>query len=126
MSKAVSTPDAPKPASPYAQAIRAGSTLYCAGQIPIDPKTGELVANDIVIQTRQVLRNLREVLAAEQLSLQQIVKTTVFLADMRDYAAMNDAYADALAGHSPARTTVEVSALLRGAGIEIDAIAVAE
>ena len=126
MKKVISTPDAPKPAGPYSQAIRSGSTLYCAGQIPIDPKTGELVADDIATQTRQVLRNLRGVLAAERFGLQDVVKTTVFLADMRDYAAMNEAYAEALAGHAPARTTVEVSALPRGARIEIDAIAVAE
>lgn len=126
MSKTISTADAPKPAGPYSQAIRAGATIYCAGQIPLDPKTGELVADDIATQTRRVLANLRAVLGAEQLSFEHVVKTTVFLTDMGDYAAMNAAYAKVLAGHTPARTTVQVSALPRGARIEIDAIAVAE
>jgi 2-iminobutanoate/2-iminopropanoate deaminase len=126
MSKVISTLDAPKPAGPYSQAIRVGTTLYCAGQIPVDPKTGELVANDIATQTRQVLHNLRGVLAAEKLGLQHVVKTTVFLADMSDYPAMNEAYAEVFASHAPARTTVEVSQLPRGARIEVDAIAVAE
>src|SRR3982074_594005 len=122
MSKMISTVDAPKPAGPYSQAIRAGATIYCAGQIPLDPKTGELVAEDIATQTRRVLANLRAVLGAEQLSFHHVVKTTVFLADMGDYAAMNAAYAAVFAGHMPARTTVQVSALPRGARIEIDAI----
>jgi 2-iminobutanoate/2-iminopropanoate deaminase len=126
MNKIISTPAAPKPAGPYSQAIRSGSTVYCAGQIPIDPKTGELVANDIALQTRRVLQNLRAVLSAQGMSLLHVVKTTVFLADMRDYPAMNEAYADTMAGHLPARTTVEVSGLPRGARIEIDAVAVAE
>ena len=126
MNKAISTPDAPKPAGPYSQAIRAGATLYCAGQIPLDPKTGELVENDITTQTRRVLENLRAVLAAEHLSFDHVVKTTVFLAEMSDYPAMNDAYASFFAGRAPARTTVEVSALPRGVRIEIDGIAVAE
>lgn len=126
MRKIISTLNAPKPVGPYSQAIRAGSALYCAGQIPLDPKTGELIANDISTQTRQVLQNLRGVLEAEKLTLQHVVKTTVFLADMRDYAAMNEVYGDAFGGGVPARTTVAVSDLPRGARIEIDAIAVAE
>ena len=126
MNKTISTPDAPKPAGPYSQAIRAGSTLYCAGHIPIDPKTGELVADDIATQTRRVLENLRAVLAAERLGLTHVVRTTVFLADMRDYATMNEAYASFFSARAPARTTVEVAALPRGARIEIDAVAVAE
>ena len=126
MSKAISTPDAPKPAGPYAQAIRVGATIYCAGQIPVDPRTGELVADEIASQTRQVLSNLRAVLAAERVGLPQVVRTTVFLADLDDYGVMNETYGAVFAGHAPARTTIEVSALPRGARIEIDAIAVVE
>jgi 2-iminobutanoate/2-iminopropanoate deaminase len=126
MSKAIATDDAPQPVGPYVQAIRAGVSVYCAGQIPVDPRTGELVPDDVGKQTRQVLLNLGHVLAAAGLSLATVAKTTVYLTDMNDYAAMNAAYAEMFAGHAPARTTVAVSALPRGARIEIDAIAVAE
>ena len=126
MSKAIVTNNAPQPVGPYAQAIQAGVSVYCAGQIPVDPRTGELVPDDVGKQTRQVLHNLGHVLAAAGLSLAKVVKTTVYLTDMNDYAAMNDAYAEMFAGHAPARTTIAVAALPRRARIEIDAIAVAE
>lgn len=126
MSKTIATDDAPRPVGPYVQAIRAGTSVYCAGQIPLDPRTGELVPGDVGEQTRQVLQNLGHVLAAAGVSLAAVAKTTVYLTDMNDYAAMNAAYAEAFAGHAPARTTVAVLALPRGARIEIDAIAVAE
>lgn len=126
MSKVISTLNAPTPVGAYSQAIRVGATLYCAGQIPLDPSTGELVTGDIAAQTRRVLNNLRAVLAAEDIGLAHLVKTTVFLADMGDYRTMNETYASFFADRAPARTTVEVSGLPRGARIEIDAIAVAE
>ena len=126
MTKAIVTNNAPQPVGPYAQAIQAGVSVYCAGQIPVDPRTGELVPGDVCKQTRQVLHNLGHVLAAAGLSLAKVVKTTVYLTDMNDYSAMNDAYAEMFAGHAPARTTIAVAALPRGARIEIDAIAVAE
>lgn len=126
MSQVISTPDAPMPVGAYSQAIRVGPTLYCAGQIPLDPRTGELVPGDIAAQTRRVLENLRAVLAAQDIGLAHVVKTTVFLADMGDYRTMNETYASFFGDRAPARTTVEVSGLPRGARIEIDAIAVAE
>jgi 2-iminobutanoate/2-iminopropanoate deaminase len=126
MSRVIATDDAPQPVGPYVQALRAGASIYCAGQIPVHPRTGEIVSGDVGKQTRQVLTNLDHVLAAAGLSLAAVAKTTVYLTDMNDYAAMNAAYAEIFAGHAPARTTVAVSALPRGARIEIDAIAVAE
>ena len=125
MNKATFTENAPTPVGPYAQAVRFGSTLYCAGQIPSDPKTGEIVPGDVAEQTRRVLDNLFAVLAANDLSANNVVKTSVFLADMADYPAMNEAYAGYFKSHLPARTTVAVAGLPRGARVEIDAIAVA-
>lgn len=125
MKKVISTPNAPSPVGAYSQAIRAGSTLYCAGQIPLDPKTGQIASTDMAEQTRQVLNNLRAVLAAQGLEARHVVRTTVFLADMADYAVMNETYAQYFSDEPPARTTVQVPGLPRGARIEIDAIAVA-
>lgn len=125
MNKMTFTENAPKPVGPYAQAVRAGSTLYCAGQIPSDPKTGEIIPGDAAEQTRRVLDNLFAVLAANGLNADNVVKTTVFLADMADYPAMNEAYAGYFETNVPARTTVAVAGLPRGARVEIDAIAVA-
>jgi 2-iminobutanoate/2-iminopropanoate deaminase len=116
----------PAPIGPYSQAIRAGSTLYCAGQVPLDPKIGQLVSGSIVDQTRRALDSLFAVLGAAQLSADNVVKTTVFLIDMGDFPAMNEVYARYFPRQAPARTTVQVSALPRGARIEIDAIAVAK
>jgi 2-iminobutanoate/2-iminopropanoate deaminase len=125
MNKITFTEDAPKPIGPYAQAVRAGSTLYCAGQVPLDPKTGLLVSDNVADQTRRVLDNLFAVLGANDLSANNVVKTTVFLVDMADYPAMNEVYASYFEAEAPARTTVAVVGLPRGARIEIDAIAVA-
>ena len=125
MNKLISTEDAPAPIGPYSQGIRAGSTLYCAGQVPLDPRTGQLVSGGVAEQTRRALDNLFGVLRANDLAAEDVVKTTVFLSDIADFPAMNEVYATYFPGRAPARTTVQVSGLPRGARIEIDAIAVA-
>jgi 2-iminobutanoate/2-iminopropanoate deaminase len=119
----VQTDNAPKAIGPYAQAIKANGFLYTAGQIPIDPKTGNIVEGDIRAQTRQVLENLKAVLQAGGSSLDRVVKATVFLKHMADFAAMNEVYAQYLDGAKPARSTVAVAELPRGALIEIDLVA---
>jgi len=124
MSKeAVETDNAPKAIGPYVQAIKANGFVYTAGQIPLDPKTGNIVGSDISAQTRQVLENLKAVLAASGSSLEQVVKATVFLKSMADFAAMNEVYAHYLGNAKPARSTVAVAELPRGALIEIDLVA---
>ncbi len=122
----VQTETAPKAIGPYAQAIRAGGFIYTAGQIPIDPKTGEFVIGGIAAQTRQVLENLKAVLEAGGSSLERVVKATVFLRNMGEFAAMNEIYAEYLGHVKPARSTVAVSELPRGALVEIDLVAVAQ
>jgi 2-iminobutanoate/2-iminopropanoate deaminase len=120
----VATDKAPKAIGPYSQAIVTDDTVYTAGQVALDPKTGELVGATVAEQTEQVLKNLTAVLAASGSSLGQVVKTTVYLADMADFAAMNDVYARHFGGHRPARSTVQAAGLPKGARVEIDAIAI--
>ncbi len=122
--QAVATPAAPAAIGPYSQAIRAGSLLFVSGQVPIDPATGQLVDGDIAVQTHRVFRNISEILKAGGGSLDQVVRTTVFLADMNDFAAMNEVYGGYFTAPAPARATVEVSRLPKDARIEIDVIAV--
>jgi len=122
----VQTETAPRAIGPYAQAIRAGGFIYTAGQIPIDPKTGEFVSGGIAAQTRQVLENLKAVLEAGGSSLEKVVKATVFLRNMSEFAAMNEIYTEYLGQIKPARSTVAVGELPRGALIEIDLVALAE
>ena len=119
----VATSGAPRAIGPYSQALRAGGFLFTAGQVGFDPATGELVDGGIAEQTRRVLQNIRAILEAGGSGLAQVVKTTVFLVDMADFAAMNEAYADAFGTHRPARSTVAVAALPRGARVEIEAVA---
>jgi 2-iminobutanoate/2-iminopropanoate deaminase len=119
----IATANAPQAIGPYAQAVRAGAFLYTAGQIALDPVTGQLAADDIAGQTRQVLRNLQAILEAAGASLGAVVKTTVFLADMNEFAAMNAVYAEAFGDHRPARSTVQVARLPRDARVEIEAVA---
>lgn len=119
----ISTDKAPKAIGPYEQAIRAGDFVYTAGQIPIDPRTGMLVEGAITDQTRQVLENLKAVLEAAGSSLERVVKATVFLKNMADFAAMNEVYTQYLGDAKPARSTVAVAELPRGALIEVDLIA---
>lgn len=120
----VATDKAPKAIGPYSQAIVADDTVYTAGQVALDPKTGELVGTAVAEQTEQVFKNLTAVLAAAGSSLGQVVKTTVYLADMADFAAMNEVYARHFGGHRPARSTVQAAGLPKGARVEIDAIAI--
>ena len=119
----VSTDKAPKAIGPYAQAIKAGEFIYTAGQIPIDPKSGNLIAGGIAEQTRQVLENLKAVLEAAGSSLDQVIKATVFLKNMADFAALNEVYGEYLGAAKPARSTVAVAELPRGALVEIDFVA---
>ena len=119
----VAVPDAPKAIGPYAQAVVAGGFLFTAGQIPLDPATGKLVEGDIGVQTGRVLDNLEAVLKGAGATLQCVVKTTVFLADLKDFVAMNEVYARRFGAHRPARSTVQVAALPAGARIEIDVVA---
>ncbi|ABU58029.1 RidA family protein [Roseiflexus castenholzii] len=118
----VQTPDAPQAIGPYSQAIIADGFVFCSGQIPLTPD-GVLVEGDVAVQTRQVLANLQAVLTAAGSSLDQVVKTTVFLADMSDFAAMNAVYAEFFATNPPARSTIQVARLPRDARVEIEAIA---
>lgn len=120
----VATPDAPRAIGPYSQAIRANGFLFTAGQVGFDPATGELVDGGIAEQTARVLENLRAILRAAGVDLSSVVKTTVYLVDMGEFAAMNEMYAGAFGQHRPARSTVAVAALPRGARVEIDAVAV--
>lgn len=119
----VLTPHAPAAIGPYSQAVQIGSELYCSGQIPLDPQTGEMVAGDISVQTERVLQNLGAVLCAAGCHFADVVKTTVFLVDMNDFAAVNEVYDKYLGATKPARSTVAVAALPRGARVEIDCIA---
>jgi 2-iminobutanoate/2-iminopropanoate deaminase len=122
MPDVVSTPAAPAAIGPYAQAVTSGGFVFCSGQIAIDPATGAVVEGDVVAQTRQVLLNLSAVLVAAGSDLSRVVKTTVFLADFNDFAAMNAVYAEAFGDWRPARATVEVSRLPRDVKVEIEAI----
>jgi 2-iminobutanoate/2-iminopropanoate deaminase len=121
--KAISTADAPAAIGPYSQAIHAGDLVFLSGQVPIDPKTGELVVGDIALQTERVLENLGAVLAAAGCSFGDVVKTTIYLVDLGDFQAVNQTYAKRFTAAPPARATVQVSALPKGARVEIDAIA---
>ena len=123
MKRVVKTEKAPQAIGPYSQAISAGGFLFASGQIPIDPRTGEFVAGGVAEQTEQVLRNLTAVLEAAGTTLDRVVKTTVFLADMNDFAAMNEVYGRYFTGNPPARATVEAARLPRDARVEIEAIA---
>jgi 2-iminobutanoate/2-iminopropanoate deaminase len=120
---AVSAADAPKAIGPYSHAIRAGRLLFVSGQVPIDPATGNLVDGDISVQTERVMHNIDAVLKAAGLSLHDVVRTTIFLADMNDFASVNAVYGRFFSEPYPARATVQVSRLPKDARVEIDAIA---
>lgn len=123
--RVIHTDDAPKAIGPYSQAIRTGELVFCAGQIPLDPATMTIVEGDIAVQTRRALTNLSNVLAAAGSSIERVVKTTVFLANLDDFKAMNAVYAEFFAAQPPARSTVQVARLPAGALVEVEAIAVA-
>ena len=123
MRQAFSSPEAPSPGGAYSPALRAGDLLFLSGQIPIDPATGQLVQGGAAIQTRRVMDNLGALLTAAGLTFAHVVRTTVFLADMNDFAAVNEVYASYFTEPRPARATVQVARLPRDARLEIDAIA---
>ena len=123
MKQAFSSPNAPNPAGAYSPALRAGPFLFLSGQIPIDPATGQIVQGDAATQARRVMDNLGALLTAAGLSFDHVVRTTVFLADMNDFAVVNDVYGSYFTEPRPARATVQVARLPRDARIEIDAIA---
>ena len=124
MKKVIATTSAPAAIGPYSQGIDGGSVVITSGQIPLDPATGAFAADDIAGQTRQCLKNVGAVLAQAGLGLENIIKTTVFLKDMNDFAAMNEVYATFFPGEPPARSAVEVARLPKDELVEIEAIAV--
>jgi 2-iminobutanoate/2-iminopropanoate deaminase len=126
MKTVISTTGAPKAIGPYSQAAKSGNMLFTAGQIPIDPETNEITAGDIRDQTERVMKNLEAVLASAGMNFTHVVKTTVYLADLTDFPAMNEVYALYFPDRPPARSTVQVARLPKDAGIEIDLIAIAE
>jgi len=123
MKSAITSPNAPRAIGPYSSALRAGPLLFISGQVPADPSTGQMVTGDIAVQTRRVLDNVGALLTAGGLTFADVVRTTVFLADMNDFAAMNDVYRAYFTEPYPARSTVQAARLPRDARIEIDAIA---
>ena len=125
MKRIIATPGAPAAVGPYSQAVIANGLLFTAGQIPLDPKTGELVDTDIETATKRVLDNIRAVLETEGLAFRHVVKTTVFMTDLGEFTAMNETYATFFGSEPPARSTVGVAALPAGARVEIEAVALA-
>lgn len=125
MKKVIATVEAPQAVGPYSQAVAVHDLLFCAGQIPLIPATGELVKGNVTAQTTQVLENLGGVLRANGMTYTHVVKTTVFLTDLADFAAMNDIYKIYFSEQPPARSTIQVTALPKGARVEIEAIAAA-
>ena len=122
--QAIATPNAPAAIGPYSPAIRAGNLLFLSGQIPIDPATGAVVEGDIGAQTERVMRNIVALLTAASASVEHVVRTTVFLADMNEFAAMNAVYGEFVGDPPPARATVQVARLPKDVRVEIDVIAV--
>ena len=125
MKKVIATPDAPAAVGPYSQAVAVGGLLFCAGQIPLDPATGEIVGGDVAAQTERVCANIAAVLKAGGMTFANVVKTTVFLTDMAHFAAMNAVYAKYFTEPFPARSTIAVAGLPRGAQVEIEVVAAA-
>ena len=123
LKSAVKSERAPQPIGPYSQAVRVGDLLYCSGQIPLDPATGALVTGGVDAQARQVMKNMAEVLAAAGASWGQVVRTTIFLTDLGDFTVVNGVYGEYVGPVPPARSTVQVAALPKGAAVEIDVIA---
>ncbi len=123
MKKIISTSDAPAAIGPYSQAIRSGDFIFCSGQIPLDPKSGQIVSDDVGAQTRRVLDNVSAVLRSEGVSLSDVLKTTIFLTDLGNFQIVNEIYGSYFNNQPPARSTVQVSALPKGAKVEIEVIA---
>src|SRR2546430_14121615 len=125
MKKIISTSEAPAAIGPYSQAVRSGRFLFCSGQIPLDPNSGQIVPGDIAAQTRRVLDNIAAGLNAEGVTFDNVIKTTIFLTDLADFQAVNEIYGSYFKQAPPARSTVQGSALPKGAKVEIEAIAAA-
>ncbi|MGA7119269.1 MAG: RidA family protein [Polyangiaceae bacterium] len=125
MKEAITAKDAPGAIGPYSQAVRSGGLLFVSGQIPLDPETGQVVGSDIAAQTERVMKNLGAILSSAGLGFDDVVRTTVYLVDLGHFAIVNEVYGRTFRAPYPARSTVQVSALPRGVGIEIDALAVA-
>lgn len=123
MKEIIATENAPGAIGPYSQAVKTGNLVFCSGQIPIDPATGEFVSDEVAKQTEQVLKNLKAVLEAAGTGLNNVVKTTVFLADMNDFAAMNEVYSRFFSENKPARATVQAARLPKDAKVEIECVA---
>ena len=126
MKKIISTSEAPGAIGPYSQAVRSGSFVFCSGQIALDPKSGQIVAGDIAVQTRRVLDNIAAILRAEGLSFDHVVKTTIFLTNLGDFQTVNEIYGSCFKADPPARSTVQVAALPKNVDVEIEVIAVAD
>ncbi|HEU0275006.1 MAG TPA: RidA family protein [Candidatus Udaeobacter sp.] len=126
MKKIISTGDAPGAIGPYSQAVRSGRFVFCSGQIPLDPKSGQIVAGDIAAQTRRVLENIGAILKAEALTFDHVVKTTIFLTSLGDFQTVNEIYGSYFKQDPPARSTVQVAALPKGANVEIEVTAMAD
>jgi 2-iminobutanoate/2-iminopropanoate deaminase len=126
MKEIISTSEAPGAIGPYSQAVRSGSFLFCSGQIPLDPKSGQIISGDIAAQTRRVLDNIAAILKAEDLSFDNVVKTTIFLTNLGDFQTVNEVYGSYFKQDPPARSTVQVTALPKGANVEIEVIAIAD
>jgi len=124
MKKVISTQKAPKAIGPYSQAILSGNTLYCSGQIAINPETGELILSSISEETHQVMKNILEVLKASEMDFSNVVKCSVFMKDMEQYSEINDVYASYFSENPPAREAVEVSVLPKNVNVEISVVAV--
>lgn len=119
----IHTEKAPAAIGPYSQAVKCGNMLFCSGQIPLDPATGELVSGDITRQAEQVMNNIAAVLSAASVGFDDVIKTTIYLIDMADFSAVNDVYGNCFRIHKPARSTVAVKSLPRGAMLEIEVVA---
>ena len=121
--KIISTTEAPAAIGPYSQAVQAGNLLFCSGQIPLDPATGEMVQGDMIVQAEMVMKNIAAMLTASGANFSDVVKATIYLADMGDFAVVNEVYGRYFSDHKPARSTVAVKSLPRGAQLEIEVIA---
>ncbi len=121
--RGVHTSDAPDAIGPYRQAVAVDGWLYVSGQIPLDPASGELVQGDVTVQTQRALDNLQAIVEAAGGSLERVVRTTIYLADMGDFSSVNEVYARYFGGHKPARTTIQAGGLPKGVSVEVDAIA---
>lgn len=126
MKKIISTSEAPGAIGPYSQAVRSGNFVFCSGQIALDPKSGQIVAGDVAVQTRRVMDNIAAILRAEGLTFDHVVKTTIFLTNLGDFQTVNEIYGSYFKADPPARSTVQVAALPKNVDVEIEVIAVAD